>query len=85
MMKYYIENEDNIIRYIEKYDEFWIPINDWWSSFIVIKYCPRSWDKLPDSKRSLWFEKLENKWLEPWRNKIPDEFQTSKRRKELWL
>ncbi len=71
---------DQIIDYIEKFDEFWIIIHDWWKSIIKINHCPRCWKKLPESKRDRWFDELEEKGYDnPFNQSIPIEYQTNKR------
>ena len=61
-MKEYIGNEDDIIHYSLKYDEYGISIHDGENgsvnSYIQIQYCPWCGKKLPESKREEWFEKL---------------------------
>ena len=50
-MEYYLSNEDNIVDYWNKYDEYGIPVHDGGTSMIVIEYCPWCGKKLPPSKR----------------------------------
>ena len=58
-MKYYLELKDPIIvKYIPKFDEYGIIVNDGGHSFIIIKYCPWCGKELPKRKRDLWFKKL---------------------------
>ena len=62
-----------------KFDEYGLIIHDGGSSYIDIKYCPWCGSKLPESKRDLWFETLENLGFEdPIEQNIPEEFQTGK-------
>jgi hypothetical protein len=79
-MKYYLELKDPIIvKYIPKFDEYGIIVNDGGHSFIVIKYCPWCGKELPKSKRDLWFKKLENLGFDdPVNQDIPIEFKTNK-------
>lgn len=68
---------DNIVFYSAKYDEYGIIIHNGTQSYIKIKYCPWCGERLPSSKRYLWFEELENLGIEsPFEEDIPEEFET---------
>ncbi len=62
---------DNLIIYIEKFDEFGLIIHDGGSSFLVIQFCPWCGAELPESKRDRWFEEIESMGLEPGDDAIP--------------
>ncbi len=50
---------DAIIYYDPKIDEYGIIIHKEDGSYLSINFCPFCGAKLPESKRDLWFEKLE--------------------------
>ena len=75
------ECPDVLINYISKYDEYGLIVHDGGSSVIGIQYCPFCGCKLPDSKRDLWFDKLEALgFTDPINQEIPNEFRT-----DLWF
>ena len=88
-MKYFIkqkcEKHDNmaecastIMVYEERFDEYGIVIHDSGTSYVQIAYCPWCGWKLPESKRDLWFQKLEECGVEnPFEDKIPEEFNSA--------
>jgi len=68
---------DNIIFYSAKFNEYGINIHDGGSSFIEISYCPWCGTKLPNSKRDLWFNTLEELgYDDPFNQNIPVEFNS---------
>lgn len=69
---------NTLIVYVPSFNEYGIIIHDWWSSFIIINYCPWCWKKLPESLRDKRFDELERMWYEnPLLNdNIPEEFKT---------
>lgn len=69
---------DVIIIYVDKFDEYGIIIRDGGSSLSLIFYCPWCGVKLPDSKRDLWFDTLEELGFDnPAEQDIPKKFSTS--------
>ena len=69
------ECPDVLINYIPKFDEYGLIIHDGGNSVIAISYCPWCSTKLPDSKRDMWFDKLEELGFEdPGEQNIPKEF-----------
>lgn len=71
------EDPDVVIVHNKKYDEYGLPIQDGGTSFIKIKHCPWCGVKLPESKRDLWWETLENLGFdEPFEQEIPKEYET---------
>ena len=74
------ENFDNVdtpIIYSRKFDEYGLKIIDGGSSSILIEYCPWCGQKLPNSKRDMWFDELEKIGIKnPWVEKIPKKFLT---------
>lgn len=73
-MKDAVEDADIPIVYIPKFREFGIRVLDGGSSKILLKFCPWSGTKLPDSLRDAWFEELERRGIDPHGDNIPDEF-----------
>ena len=76
------ENEfdcpDVLISYTPKFNEYGLIIHDGGSSSIVISYCPWCGFKLPESKRDLWFDVLEELGFDdPTEQEIPKEFLSS--------
>ncbi|MGE7184225.1 DUF6980 family protein [Peribacillus sp. NPDC006672] len=70
---------DILITYNKKFDEYGLIIHDGGSSSIEITYCPWCGSKLPDSKRDLWFEILDQLGFDdPVEQSIPEEFKTDK-------
>ena len=65
---------DSILKFSVKYDEYGIIIHDGGTSSITILFCPFCGQKLPDSKRDLWFETLEAKGLDPWEDETPAQY-----------
>ena len=69
---------DALVAYIAKFDEYGINVHDGGSSMVQIEFCPWCGIKLPDSKRHLWFEKIEALGLDPWSDEIPEAYQSDK-------
>jgi len=70
---------DATIQYSEKFDEYSIPHGDGISQ-MTINNCPWCGTKLPESKRDLWFDTLENMGFDdPWDQEIPEKFKS-----KLW-
>ena len=70
---------DILITYNKKFDEYGLIIHDGGSASTEITYCPWCGTKLPESKRDLWFENLEELGFDdPVEQSIPEEFKTDK-------
>ena len=69
---------DAIIYYDLKIDEYGLIVHDGGGSYICIDFCPFCGAKLPESKRDVWFEKLEALGFTDLlgRTDIPPEFRT---------
>jgi hypothetical protein len=68
---------DNLISYLPKFDEYGLIVHGGGSSSIFINHCPWCGEKLPESKRDLWFERLEALGYDnPSEQDIPNEFLT---------
>jgi hypothetical protein len=70
---------DNTIFYNEVLDEYGVIVHDGGEAYILIEYCPWCGKKLPDSKRMLWFDRLEELGIDSaFDDKIPQELRISK-------
>ena len=68
---------DVLIAYSEVFDEYGLIIHDGGCSSMNIFYCPFCGAKLPESKRDLWFDTLENMGFDdPSEQNIPEEFKS---------
>lgn len=68
---------DNLIYYNNKFDEYGLIIHDGGSSSLHIDYCPWCGKNLPNSKRDLWFDTLEQLGFdEPFEQDIPKKFRS---------
>lgn len=68
---------DNLIYYNEQFNEYGLIIHDGGNSSLHIDYCPWCGRKLPDSKRDLWFDMLEQLgYDDPFEQDIPRQFKT---------
>jgi hypothetical protein len=69
---------DSLISYTPKFDEYRLIIHDGGTSSIGICFCPWCGVKLPESKRDLWFDTLEQLGFDsPSQQRIPIEFESS--------
>jgi hypothetical protein len=70
---------DHLIFYSEQFDEYGIIIHDGGSAYAEIKFCPWCGEKMPESKRDLWFDTLEKMGFDdPSEQEIPEEYKSSK-------
>ncbi len=79
LIKYSSESFDNVdtpIIYIRKFDEYGIKIWDGGSSSITLGFCPWCGEKLPTSKRDLWFDEINKLGIDPWAEEVPDKYNT---------
>jgi hypothetical protein len=75
----YKDDVDHLVQYNPVFDEYGLPVSDGGSSVVLITYCPWCGIKLPESKRDLWFEKLEELgYYDPFTQDIPEKFQSEK-------
>lgn len=73
------EGVQNLIWYEEKFDEYGLIVFDGGQSYVIIDYCPWYGKKLPESKRNIWFEMLENEGCDqPLEQNIPEIYKTAK-------
>ena len=68
---------EQIIYFNEVFDEYGITLTEDNVSFILLKYCPWCGSLLPESKRLIWFEQLEEMGYEnPFlRDDIPSKYK----------
>ena len=69
------------IIYNPKFDEYHIGSRGGTGDDIIIARCPWCGVKLPESKRDLWFERLEQMGIDPWQDDVPEEFNSGAWRK----
>ncbi|WP_414642019.1 DUF6980 family protein [Actinocrinis sp.] len=50
-------------------------VHDGGASVILIDFCPWCGERLPKSQRERWFEELESRGIDPWTDRIPDQYQ----------
>ena len=76
-MEFFSSNsEDALIRYVPYFDEYGLVLHDSGSSYVTIEYCPWCEKKLPESKRDMWFNLLEDQgYLNPLEEEIPNRFK----------
>jgi hypothetical protein len=68
---------DALIYYDPKFDEYGIIVHDGGASYAAIDFCPFCGARLPESRRDLWFEKLQEMGIDPWDSEArPPEFET---------
>lgn len=68
---------DAIMLYIDKFDEYGIPVHDGGESYVGIQYCPWCGKRLPDSRRREWFEQPEKLGFDsPSEEEIPEKYRT---------
>ena len=72
------DDVDKPISYTEKFDEYGLKIFDGGSSSILIDFCPFCGKKLPKSKRDEWFDEIEKLGIDPWKDEVPEKYQTDK-------
>lgn len=79
-MEGYTRDEDEVIFYVPQFDEYGIPVHDGSgtaNSYIQIRYCPWCGERLHESRRGEWFEKLEALGFDdPFSEEIPAPFRT---------
>lgn len=64
-MAYYLEDEDDIVYFWERFDEYLIPVHDGGSSGIVMRFCPWCGTELPASRRETVLDEEGPEDLEP--------------------
>jgi len=75
-MKWAIEEGETSLRFVSKFAEYGIAVDDGGSSSIQLNYCPWCGNRLPESKRTEWFERLEALKIDPLGEEIPHDFQS---------
>jgi hypothetical protein len=74
-LKLACEDPDSPVIFKPRFREYGIKILDGGSSSLAISFCPWSGDKLPESLRDEWFDRLEALGIDPGIDTIPSEFQ----------
>jgi hypothetical protein len=70
------DGPDALVDYDPRFDEYGLIIDDGGSSVLAIKFCPWCGDRLPASKRDLWFDALSSRGLDPYEDPLPPEYLT---------
>ena len=65
MMIRSVEDPDVPISFSEKFVEYSVRVLDGGTSGIIITFCPWCGTKLPESERDKWFDKMEERGLDP--------------------
>lgn len=73
-MKIHPENEDNLINYSEKWNEYNMNVDN--NIQQRIYFCPWCGERLPESQRDNWFDELESMGIDPMNDEIPIEYQS---------
>lgn len=72
-----VGNPEMPIRFVPKFREYGIDIQDGGSSYKLIAFCPWCGRKLPSSLRDQWFDRLESLGIDPAEGAIPEEYRGS--------
>jgi hypothetical protein len=71
------QGPNRVLDWIACWDEYRFPMSYDGYSATPIRHCPWCGHRLPDSKRSLWYERLESLgYSDPGNEDLPDEFGT---------
>ena len=73
-MKSAVNDPDVPMCFNPKFREFGIGILDGGSSTLQVLFCPWCGEKLLNSLRDDWFDKIEQSGIDPYGDKIPEEF-----------
>jgi hypothetical protein len=68
---------DAPILYKEKWDEYSLGPRGGRGDEYVIYSCPWCGVNLPESKRNLWLDRLEELGIDPWTDDVPKEYETN--------
>lgn len=72
-------HEMGAVRYVDKFDEYLLPVAEDGVSFLQLRFCPFCGQRLPESKRDEWFDRLERLGFdEPADQDIPSEYKSAK-------
>lgn len=72
-----INDDEYPIYYSDKLRIYGIDILDGGSSYSRINLCPWCGVRFPKELSDEWYDLLEEQGIEPWKDEIPKEFQTS--------
>lgn len=67
---------DCLINYSAPLREYGIIIHDGGTGSSRIRFCPWCGYQLAGSLRDLWFDELEAKGIDPWKDDVPNSYQT---------
>lgn len=71
------ECPDALVAYAARYDEYGLVIHDGGASVRLISHCPWCGRKLPESRRSQWFDELKALGFdEPTVQEVPEKYKT---------
>lgn len=68
---------DVLVHYDPKFDEHGLIIHDGGSSTVGIEYCPWCGRRLPESRRDVWYDRLEALGLDPDEDEVPEEYKST--------
>lgn len=68
---------DVLISYSEKFNEYGIIIHNGGTASSRISYCPWCGKKLPESMRQKWFDEIEKLGIDPWKEDVPQKYETN--------
>ena len=69
---------DALVDYNAKLREYGLIIHDGGTSVIAIAYCPWCGTRLPESLRERWYTELRERGIDPWEDKIPEEYSDAR-------
>lgn len=72
-----VDNPELPIRFIAKFREYGIDIQDGGSSYKLIAFCPWCGGELPSSLREQWFDRLDTLGIDPGDGVVPEKFQNA--------
>lgn len=71
------ECPDNLVMYVEKFDEYGLIVHDGGTAKMAINFCPWCGTRLPESKRDRWFDELERLGYDnPSEQDIPENYRS---------
>jgi len=71
-----ISDDEHPMYYSSAYEEYGIQLSSKFE-YSILNYCAWCGAKLPESRRDVWFEELEEIKVDPWENEIPVKYLSS--------
>jgi len=71
-----LKDNEHPLYYSGAYQEFGLQLSSKFE-YSVLAFCIWCGEKLPESRRDKWFDKLEEQGIDPWENEIPIDFLSS--------